>query len=35
MAELDAMSDDQITQAIREMEAQVRREKNDLTNYKK
>ena len=35
MAELDGMTDEQITQAIKEMESQIRREKNDYTNVKK
>jgi 26S proteasome regulatory subunit T5 len=35
MAELDGMTDEQITSAIKEMESQIRREKNDFTNSKK
>lgn len=35
MAELEGMTDEQITSAIKEMESQIRREKNDFTNNKK
>lgn len=35
MAELDGMTDDQVTAAIKEMESQIRREKNEFTNVKK
>jgi|TARA_B110000305_G_C19381888_1_gene610049 hypothetical protein len=35
MAELDGMTDEQIQSTIREMESQIRREKNDFTNMKK
>jgi len=35
MAELDGMTDEQVTQSIREMESLIRREKNDFTNSKK
>ena len=35
MAELEGMTDEQITSAIKEMESQIRREKNDFTNAKK
>jgi 26S proteasome regulatory subunit T5 len=35
MAELEGMTDDQITASIKEMESQIRREKNEFTNAKK
>ena len=35
MAELDGMTDEQIASTIKEMESQIRREKNDFTNSKK
>jgi len=35
MAELDGMSDEQLRAAIKEMESQIRREKNDFTNLNK
>jgi hypothetical protein len=35
MAELDGMSEEQIRAAIKEMESQIRREKNDFTNLNK
>jgi hypothetical protein len=35
MAELDGMTDDQLTSQIKEMEANIRREKNDFTNLNK
>ena len=35
MAELEGMTDEQIGSTIKEMESQIRREKNDFTNSKK
>ena len=35
MAELEGMNDEQIQSAIKEMESQIRREKNEFTNSKK
>ena len=35
MAELEGMTDEQITSAIKEMESLIRREKNEFTNAKK
>jgi 26S proteasome regulatory subunit T5 len=35
MAELDGMTDDQLKAAVKEMESQIRREKNDFTNLNK
>jgi hypothetical protein len=35
MAEVNNMSDDQLKAAIKEMESQIRREKNDYTNLLK
>ena len=35
MAELDGMSDEQLRAAIKEIESQIRREKNDFTNLNK
>jgi len=35
MAEVDGMNDEQIKAAIKEMESQLRREKNDFTNLNK
>lgn len=35
MAELEGMSDEQINATIKEMESQIRREKNEFTNNKK
>ena len=35
MAEVDGMTDEQLNQQIKEMESQIRREKNDYTNLSK
>lgn len=35
MASLEGMSDEQIQAAIRELESQIRRERNEFTNNKK
>ena len=35
MAELEGMTDEQLTAAIKEMESLIRREKNEFTNSKK
>ena len=35
MAEIEGMTDAQIEAAVKEMESQIRREKNDFTNAKK
>ena len=35
MAEIDGMTDEQLKAAIKELEPQIRREKNDFTNLNK
>lgn len=35
MAEIDGMTDAQLESAIKEMESQIRRERNEFTNAKK
>jgi len=35
MAEIEGLTDTQIEAQIKEMESQIRRERNDLTNAKK
>jgi len=35
MAELEGMSEEQLKATIKEMESQIRREKNDFTNLNK